>query len=132
MPPHREGGQAQFIAQPVPKDTRDARINCLIDYPQQHITEPHNLDSLAKVVSMSRRTLTRHFVNATGMTSSRLAHRRAPAAQPQILLEAGNMPVERVAELVGFNSAVTGDNSLRRVLASARRSGVRRFVFSRL
>ncbi|CZX74373.1 putative transcriptional regulator [Enterobacter bugandensis] len=46
VPPHREGGQAQFIAQPVPKDTRDARINCLIDYLQQHITEPHSLDSL--------------------------------------------------------------------------------------
>ena len=67
VPPHREGGQAQFIAQPVPKDTRDARINCLIDYLQQHITEPHNLDSLAKVVSMSRRT-DPPFVNATGMT----------------------------------------------------------------
>ena len=33
--PHREGGQAQFIAQPVPKNTRDARINCLLDYLQQ-------------------------------------------------------------------------------------------------
>ena len=106
MPPHREGGQAQFIAQPVPNDTRDARINCLIDYLQQHITEPHSLDSLAEVVSMSRRTLTRHFIKATGMsvadwlTAERL--RRS-----QILLEAGNMPIERVAELVGFKSAVT-------------------------
>ena len=54
VPPHREGGQAQFIAQPVPKDTRDGRINCLIDYLQQHISEPHNLDSLAEVVSMSQ------------------------------------------------------------------------------
>ena len=106
VPPHREGGQAQFIAQPVPKDTRDGRINCLIDYLQQHITEPHSLDSLAEVVSMSRRTLTRHFIQATGMsvadwlTAERL--RRS-----QLLLEAGNMPIERVAELVGFNSAVT-------------------------
>ncbi len=41
--PHREGGQAQFIAQPVPKNTRDARINCLLDYLQQHIAEPHSL-----------------------------------------------------------------------------------------
>ena len=106
VPPYREGGQAQFIAQPVPKDTRDGRINCLIDYLQQHITEPHSLDSLADVVSMSRRTLTRHFIKATGMsvadwlTAERL--RRS-----QLLLEAGNMPIERVAELVGFNSAVT-------------------------
>ncbi len=106
VPPHRDGGQAQFIAQPVPKDTRDARINRLIDYLQQHITEPHNLDSLAQVVSMSRRTLTRHFINATGMsvaewlTAERL--RRS-----QILLEAGALPIESVAEQVGFLSAVT-------------------------
>ncbi|QIT26481.1 GlxA family transcriptional regulator [Raoultella terrigena] len=106
VPPHREGGQAQFIAQPVPKSTRDARINCLLEYLQQHIHEAHNLDSLAQVVAMSRRTLTRHFAKATGMsiadwlTAERL--RRS-----QILLEAGEMPVEQVAEMVGFRSAVT-------------------------
>ncbi|MGE0972708.1 GlxA family transcriptional regulator [Klebsiella sp. WOUb02] len=106
VPPHREGGQAQFIAQPVPKSTRDARINCLLEYLQQHIHETHNLDSLAQVVAMSRRTLTRHFAQATGMsiadwlTAERL--RRS-----QILLEAGEMPVEQVAEMVGFRSAVT-------------------------
>jgi transcriptional regulator GlxA family with amidase domain len=37
VPPHREGGQAQFIAQPVPKNTRDARINGLLEYLQQHM-----------------------------------------------------------------------------------------------
>ncbi|MCF6687444.1 GlxA family transcriptional regulator [Raoultella terrigena] len=106
VPPHREGGQAQFIAQPVPKSTRDTRINCLLEYLQQHIHEAHNLDSLALVVAMSRRTLTRHFAKATGMsiadwlTAERL--RRS-----QILLEAGEMPVEQVAEMVGFRSAVT-------------------------
>jgi transcriptional regulator GlxA family with amidase domain len=105
VPPHREGGQAQFIAQPVPKNTRDARINGLLEYLQQHIREPHNLDSLAQVAAMSRRTLTRHFAKATGMgiadwlTAERL--RRS-----QILLEAG-LPVEQVAEEVGYRSAVT-------------------------
>lgn len=85
---------------------RDGRINCLIDYLQQHITEPHSLDSLAEVVSMSRRTLTRHFIKATGMSvSDWLTAERL--RRSQILLEAGNMPIERVAELVGFNSAVT-------------------------
>ncbi|MDU4271987.1 MAG: helix-turn-helix domain-containing protein [Enterobacter asburiae] len=96
----------QIARQPVPKDTRDGRINCLIDYLQQHITEPHSLDSLAEVVSMSRRTLTRHFIKATGMSvSDWLTAERL--RRSQILLEAGNMPIERVAELVGFNSAVT-------------------------
>lgn len=104
--PHREGGQAQFIAQPVPKDTRDARINCLIDYLQQHIAQPHNLDSLAAIVSMSRRTLTRHFTHATGMSvADWLSAERL--RRSQILLESGNLPIESVAAEVGFASAVT-------------------------
>lgn len=55
---------------------------------------------------MSRRTLTRHFIKATGMsvadwlTAERL--RRS-----QILLESGNLPIENVAGQVGFLSAVT-------------------------
>lgn len=106
VPPHREGGQAQFIEQPVPKNTRDARINSLIDYLQRHIHEPHNLDSLAEVVSMSRRTLTRHFVKATGMTvADWLTAERL--RRSQVLLEAGSLPIESVAEKVGFLSAIT-------------------------
>jgi len=82
------------------------RLTCLLDYLRQHIAEPHSLDSLARVVAMSRRTLTRHFARATGMsitdwlTAERL--RRS-----QTLLEAGDLPVEQVAEAVGYLSAVT-------------------------
>ncbi|MCG1032924.1 helix-turn-helix domain-containing protein [Bacillus amyloliquefaciens] len=106
VPPHREGGQAQFIAQPVPETTRDARINNLIDYLQRNISQPLNLDALAESVAMSRRTLTRHFMKATGMsvvswiTAERL--RRS-----QLLLESSNLPIEAVAEQVGYLSAVT-------------------------
>jgi len=106
VPPHREGGQAQFIAQPVPETTRDARINHLIDYLQRNISQPLSLDVLAESVAMSRRTLTRHFMKATGMsvvswiTAERL--RRS-----QLLLESSNLPIEAVAEQVGYLSAVT-------------------------
>ncbi|TLV17820.1 helix-turn-helix domain-containing protein [Klebsiella indica] len=104
--PHREGGQAQFIAQPVPKSTRDTRINGLLEYLQQHICQPHNLDSLAQVAAMSRRTLTRHFVKATGMSlTDWLSAERL--RRSQLLLEAGDLPVEQVAEEVGYLSAVT-------------------------
>ena len=106
VPPHREGGQAQFIAQPVPKDTRDGRINCLIDYLQQHISEPHNLDSLAEVVSMSRRTLTRHFVKATGMTvKDWLSAQRLQCSQE--LLETTDHSIDVVSSLVGYQSPVS-------------------------
>ena len=88
VPPHREGGQARFIAQPVPKNTRDARINGLLEYLQQHIREP------------------RHFAKATGMgIADWLAAERL--RRSQILLEAGDLPVGQVAEEVGYRSAVT-------------------------
>ncbi|MGQ0454424.1 helix-turn-helix domain-containing protein, partial [Bacillus sp. SS-TM] len=67
---------------------------------------PHDIDTLAHLASMSRRTLTRHFHSATGMTvwewitTERL--RRS-----QELLESTDIAVERVAELAGFQSTIT-------------------------
>lgn len=106
VPPHREGGQAQFIAQPVPETTRDARINYLIDYLQRNISQPLSLDALAESVAMSRRTLTRHFMKATGMSvASWITAERL--RRSQLLLESSNLPIEAVAEQVGYLSAVT-------------------------
>lgn len=105
-PPHREGGQAQYIDHPVNQKTADCRINIVLDYLQLNLQEQHNIDSLAEYASMSRSTLTRHFSKATGMsvvawiTAARL-HRS------QELLEKMDLPVEQVAAQSGFQSAAT-------------------------
>jgi len=105
-PPYREGGQAQYIERPVPQKTADSRINMLLDYLQINLKNTHSIDTLAEYVSMSRRTLTRHFYKATGMsvvewiTAARL-HRS------QEFLESMDIPVEQIAEQVGFHSAAT-------------------------
>ncbi|MDN8552557.1 helix-turn-helix domain-containing protein [Citrobacter werkmanii] len=106
VPPHREGGQAQFIEQPVAKNTQDQRINALLDYLRLHIHEQHSLDALAQRVMMSRRTLTRHFMKATGSSVAEwLIVERL--RRSQALLESSQLPVERIAEQVGFQSPVT-------------------------
>jgi len=65
-----------------------------------------NLDALAASVAMSRRTLTRHFMKATGMSVvSWIAAERL--RRSQLLLESSNLPIEAVAEQVGYLSAVT-------------------------
>lgn len=105
-PPHREGGQAQYIDHPVNKKTADCRINMVLDYLLLHLQQSHDIDSLAEYASMSRRTLTRRFSKATGMsvvewiTAARL-HRS------QELLEKMDLPVELVAMQAGFRSAAT-------------------------
>lgn len=106
VPPHREGGQAQFIEQPVAKNTQDQRINALLDYLRQHIREQHPLNTLAQRVMMSRRTLSRHFMKATGSSVAEwLIAERLRLSQE--LLESSQLPVERIAEEVGFLSPIT-------------------------
>ncbi len=106
VPPYREGGQAQFIERPVPQTTRDTHINALLDYLRSHLDQPHSLDALAAVVSMSRRTFTRHFIKATGMTvGDWLTAERLQRSQ--MLLESSDHSVEAVAQMAGFASPIS-------------------------
>lgn len=106
VPPYREGGQAQFIERPVPETTRDSKINALLASLRQNLDQPQDLDSLSRTLSMSRRTLTRHFHKATGMslgewlTAERLQ-------RSQLLLETTGISIECVAEKAGFDSPVS-------------------------
>ena len=112
IPPHREGGQAQFIEQPVPASTRDVRMNQLLDHLRAHLAAPHTLDSLADHTLMSRRTFTRRFHQATGLSVGEwlLAER---LRRSQELLEVSGHSIDRIAELVGFKSATSLRNHFR-------------------
>ena len=112
IPPYREGGQAQFIEQPVPASTRDTRMNQLLDHLRAHLAEPHTLDTLAANTLMSRRTFTRRFHQATGLSVGEwlLAER---LRRSQELLEVSGHSIERIAELIGFKSATSLRNHFR-------------------
>lgn len=106
MPPYREGGQAQYIERPVPETTRDSAVNELTDYLRRNLERPHNIDALAKFCSMSRRTLTRHFFAATGMTiGDWLNVERLQRSQE--LLESTDHSIEVVSSMSGFQSPVS-------------------------
>nr|WP_310617720.1 helix-turn-helix domain-containing protein [Pantoea cypripedii] len=106
MPPYREGGQAQFIERAVPDTTRDSQINDLIDYLRRNLDKRHDLASLAGMVNMSRRTLTRHFSRATGMTPGEwLSAERLQRSQE--LLETTDHSIEAVATLTGYQSPIS-------------------------
>ncbi|HCF2411580.1 GlxA family transcriptional regulator [Pseudomonas paraeruginosa] len=104
--PHRQGGQAQFIEQPLPDSAQDGRLGDLLVWLRQNLDQPHSLDSLARRVLMSRRTFTRHFRQLTGTTVSQwLQAERLALAQR--LLETTEHSVQAIAELAGFGSAVS-------------------------
>ena len=104
VPTYRNGGQAQFIEKPVPVSTKDARINTLLDHLRKNLQTHYLLDELAESACMSRRTLTRSFQKATGMSIGEwlLAERLHHA---QELLEAGSQTIEVIAEQAGFGTA---------------------------
>ncbi|QHM75852.1 HTH-type transcriptional regulator CdhR [Mixta theicola] len=106
VPPYREGGQAQFIERPVPETSRDGKMNQLMDYLRRNLDKPHKLDSLAGFVSMSRRTLTRHFLKATGTTPGDWINAER-LQRSQELLETTDHSIEKVAEMAGFQSPVS-------------------------
>ncbi|MEN3032908.1 GlxA family transcriptional regulator [Chromobacterium amazonense] len=108
--PHRQGGQAQFIEQPLPRAGRDARLGELLDWLRANLRDAHTLDGLAARLAMSRRTFSRRFHALTGATLGEwLAGERL--ALSQRLLERTSLPMDEVAEQAGLGSAI----SLRRL-----------------
>jgi AraC family transcriptional regulator, transcriptional activator FtrA len=104
VPPHREGGQAQYVCSPVPDAPYRDGISSLLEWLQDHLDEPVNVDQLARMAVMSPRTLARRFRDATGTTPMRwLTHQRVAAAQQ--LLATSDLPVETIARRVGMGTA---------------------------
>lgn len=104
--PHRQGGQAQYIQQPVAPSVRGDRLAPLLQWLGEHLHEPHTLETLAERAVMSPRTFTRRFRQATGTTVGQwLQNQRIALAQR--LLEGGDQSIEEVAAEAGLGSAVS-------------------------
>lgn len=104
VPPHRTGGQAQYVAAPVAPagDGGDGGdpLSGTLDWALEHLDEPLTVEILARRALQSPRTFARRFRERTGTTPLQwLLRQRILAAQQ--LLEAGGLPVELVAERCG-------------------------------
>jgi len=103
VPPHRSGGQAQYIATPVPVDCDDDRLRDVIAWASANLDQPLTVDDLAARALMSPRSFARHFKAATGTTPGAwLLGLRLDRAEE--LLESGDLPVEEVARRAGFRT----------------------------
>lgn len=105
VPPHRDGGQAQFIARPVP-DCDAETLGPLLTWITENLADDLSVESLAARSHMSPRTFARRFRAETGSTPHTwVTAQRVKAAEE--LLELTDHPVEWVAEEVGFGNAAT-------------------------
>jgi AraC family transcriptional activator FtrA len=108
IPPHREGGQAQFVPRPV-AENEQSRLSQLLDYLREHPAEPHSIATMAARVAMSERSLQRQFVELTGYAPYEWLLRERIALVKE-LLESSEVNLIDVMELSGF----TSEESLRR------------------
>ncbi|GAA1539014.1 helix-turn-helix domain-containing protein [Actinomadura kijaniata] len=125
VPPHRDGGQAQYIPRPVTEpgspSTGAARAWAL-----RHLDRPISLRDLAERESVSVRTFTRRFREEVGMSPARwLLRQRVERARQ--LLETTDLPVERVAADVGLGTAASLRRRMRETVGVSPRSYRRTF-----
>ncbi|MFD9305098.1 GlxA family transcriptional regulator [Streptomyces sp. NPDC060048] len=103
VPPHREGGQAQFIERPVPQPQRSATTAARA-WVLDRLHEPLRLTDLARQESMSVRTFTRRFREESGLSPGEwIVGQRVERARS--LLEQTDLPMEQVAREAGFGTA---------------------------
>ena len=104
MPPHRDGGQAQFVDQPVPDADDSHTLGPTLDWIVDNLSEPLTVEQMAAHALTSCRTFMRRFRAATGSTPLRwLVQQRVAHARQ--LLETSDAPIERVAQACGFGTA---------------------------
>jgi transcriptional regulator GlxA family with amidase domain len=101
-PPHRDGGQSQY----VPASTADPLPDTLTDvlaWARDHLDESLTVTALARRAHQAPRTFARRFTETTGTTPLRwLHHQRVQFAQE--LMERTDLPVEEVARRAGFGT----------------------------
>ena len=102
VPPHRPGGQAQFVATPV-RDTGDHMLAGLLAWALGRLDRPLTVTDLARQANMSPRHLGRRFRSVTGQTPLQwLLTQRVRRAQE--LLETTGESVEAVALATGMGT----------------------------
>lgn len=113
VPPHRDGGQAQYVPVLVEQPDDPANLASLHQWTLEHLHEPITVDDLAARALMSPRNFARQFTARTGTTPHQwLISQRVMRAQE--LLEHTSISIERVAAECGLTPVMLRRHFARR------------------
>ena len=125
VPPQRDGGQRQYIDQPIPVRCSE-RFAPHLDWILANLDKPHTVTTLSRRAHMSARTFARRFVEETGRTPMHwVTDQRVLFARR--LLEETTMDVDRIADQSGFGTATLLRHHFRRVIGVTPSDYRRRF-----
>lgn len=117
MPPHRDGGQAQYVAAPV-QERPGKTIGEVMDWARSRLSEPIEIGALAKHAAMSERTFLRRFHESTGLSPIAWLQRER-MFRARELLESSDLPLGVVAEQCGYESLETFRVAFKRVVGTS-------------
>jgi transcriptional regulator GlxA family with amidase domain len=105
VPPHRPGGQAQYVATPLPSPA-ERPLSSILAWASARLDHPLTVEDLARHANVSSRHLTRRFRAAMATTPLQwLLTQRIRRAQE--LLERTNDSIGTIAEATGLGTATT-------------------------
>jgi transcriptional regulator GlxA family with amidase domain len=126
VPPQREGGQRQYIDQPIPVRCSEGFAPHL-DWILTNLHNPHTVATLATRAHMSARTFARRFVDETGRTPMQwVTDQRVLFARR--LLEETDLDIDGIADRSGFGTATLLRHHFRRIIGVTPSDYRRRFA----
>jgi AraC family transcriptional activator FtrA len=119
VPPHREGGQAQFIIRPVPQDREGKRLGPLIDWIDLNLQRDITLSEMAARAGMSARTFQRRFRDLTGNSPGEFLLTRRLRHACDLLERETALSLDDIALAAGFGTPATLRHHFRSRLATS-------------
>lgn len=116
VPPQRDGGQAQFIAHPLPESV-SMSLAPVTDWMLENLCQDLTVDDLASRAHMSPRTFARRFKADHGTTPAAWLGRQR-IIHAQRLLEQTDLGLDRIAYECGFGSAAVLRQNFTRTLGT--------------
>jgi AraC family transcriptional regulator, transcriptional activator FtrA len=117
MPPHRDGGQAQYVAAPV-QERPGRTISATMDWARRRLAEPLTIGILAEQAAMSERTFLRRFQESIAMPPAKWLQRER-MLRARELLEASRAPLDAIAAQCGYQSLDTFRVAFKRIVGTA-------------
>ncbi len=114
IPPHRDGGQRQYVATPIAVNSGPS-LSRAMDWARGQLHRPVTIKEFAHEAAMSHRTFLRRFQDEVGISPKAwIASERMRVAQE--ILESTTVPLAEVGEAVGYTSPETFRAAFRRIV----------------
>jgi transcriptional regulator GlxA family with amidase domain len=125
VPPQRDGGQSQYIQNPV-QEYRSDSFALVTEWMLENLAADLTVDQLARKALMSSRTFARRFRADMGTTPAAWLNRQR-IIRAQQLLEQSDIGLETIAQLTGFGTAAVMRHHFLKVLQTTPTSYRRAF-----